>query len=101
MFHANERELLFHEFLHSEKPNTTLTFDKFRELCYAGIPDDYRAQSWRLLAKLIPFEDADIWQDEMGKLRNEYYKLFDKFVTEPESEDMEFILSKRTDVPRT
>jgi hypothetical protein len=63
-------------------------FEEFQNLCFAGIPDRFRAKSWKLLLKLLPFEDRGNWKEDIAAQRENYYSLFDQFLRDPTQEEI-------------
>ncbi|KAJ3250634.1 hypothetical protein HK103_003288 [Boothiomyces macroporosus] len=67
------------------------TIDTFREMCFDGIPDKFRAKSWKLLAQQIPFDNRKSWPSTLEGLRNTYYSFFDQFCVEPSPNDLKVL----------
>jgi hypothetical protein len=64
------------------------SFEEFQGLCFAGIPDRFRAKSWKLLLKILPFEDRTAWKEQILEQRESYYSFFDQFLRDPTQEEI-------------
>ena len=101
MYSTKERATLFEVYNQAKHLPPENNFELFREMCFNGIPDQFRAQSWRLLMDILPFNDRDSWKDIIKDTRETYYDLFDDYIEMPSETDLSY-LKQRDDtlVPR-
>ncbi|KAJ3275247.1 hypothetical protein HDV01_000974 [Terramyces sp. JEL0728] len=87
----NPRLALFELYVSAPNLPPENTIDAFRDICFDGIPDKYRAKSWKLLAQQIPFDNRKSWSSTLEGLRNTYYSFFDQFCVEPNQRDLKIL----------
>lgn len=94
MFSTKERATVFEIYTMAKHLPPENTFEMFRELCFNGIPDQFRAVSWKLLMDILPFDDRDSWPDVLHNDREAYYELFDEYIQLPDESDLEYLKSR-------
>ncbi|KAL2912021.1 hypothetical protein HK105_208514 [Polyrhizophydium stewartii] len=66
------------------------TFDRFRRLCFAGIPDTagIRQRAWMLLLGHLPFGDRARWPAVLRERREVYFGFVGDLITPPTEEEL-------------
>ncbi|KAI8812369.1 rab-GTPase-TBC domain-containing protein [Cladochytrium replicatum] len=100
-----ERTKLFEALTSKEGPSNAdevLDFDRFRLLCFAGIPDEpayVRPKCWKILLNFLPFDQRDQWDEVLYQQRKSYYMFVRDLITDPSAEEFKNATGKVEDHP--
>ncbi|TPX70145.1 hypothetical protein SpCBS45565_g01908 [Spizellomyces sp. 'palustris'] len=93
-----ERVSLFERLLGLEAP-ADYDFERFRQLCYQGIPDHagIRPKCWKILLNYLPFDERSRWSDILRSQRTLYYTFVKELIKNPSLEELENAKKGRID----
>lgn len=78
----------------------SVDLNELRKICWSGIPQRHRAQSWKLLCGYLPAK-VDRREEILNRKRDEYWSYVDQyFPTRTEIEHLETFRQIQRDIPR-
>jgi hypothetical protein len=85
------RKVLFEIYTKAKNLPPQNSIEEFQKLTFDGIPEEYRGISWKLLLKILPFEDRSQWNLIQERMRHDYSLLLKKYLKDPTKQELDQI----------
>ena len=78
-------------FLYSKNLPPEEDFEKFRQLAFNGVPEEFRPMVWKLLLGYLPFENRLEWPKVLRDKRVTYYTFLNELIHEPTQQEWDAV----------